>query len=123
MKLGIVGVSLVVLLMAGASSWAGDATNTAAGVQKPVPVKIGKLVFEGGDGSSIEQAVVIKNAKGEEDGVDAESKWIRKVHPGWRKGDQALLSKDGKSYDRIDYTTPKGEARMIFFDITEFFGK
>ena len=90
---------------------------------KATPPKIGNLIFEGGDGSSIEQAVIIRNAKDESEGVDAESQWISKVHPGWSKGDQALLSKKGKSYDRIEYTTPKGKTQTVFFDITEFFGK
>jgi len=31
--------------------------------------------------------------------------------------------KNGKSYDRIVYTTPDGTKKTIFFDITGFFGK
>jgi hypothetical protein len=89
----------------------------------PGAVKIGHLAFEGGDGSSIEQAVVIRNAKNETEGVDAESKWIKKVHPGWRKGNQALLNVKDRSYDQIEYATPDGKARTIYFDITDFFGK
>jgi len=98
-------------------------TNSVVAAKAPELVKIGHLVFEGGDGSSIEQAVIVKNAKNEEEGVDAEAKWIRKIHPGWRKGNQALLNKNGKSYDRIEYATPDGRTQTIFFDITEFFGK
>ena len=89
----------------------------------PEPIKIGHLVFEGGDGSSMEQAVVIKHAKNEEEGVEAEAKWIKKVHPGWRKGKQALMGKNGKDYDRIEYETPDGKTAVIYFDITDFFGK
>ena len=98
-------------------------TNFVANAKEFEPVKIGHLVFEGGDGSSIEQAVVIRNAKDEEEGVGAETKWIGKVHPGWRKGDQALLGEKGKRYDQIEYTMPDGKTTTIFFDITEFFGK
>ena len=87
------------------------------------PLKIGKITFEGGDGSSIEQAVVIKGAKGEMEGVEAESKWVKKMHQDWTKGGQALMSKDGKSYDKIEYTTAKGETKTLYFDITDFFGK
>lgn len=122
MKFRSVCVALSVLMISAVSSMAEASTNAAAG-DKAAPVKIGKLVFEGGDGSSIEQAVVIKNAKDEMEGVDAEDKWVRKIHPGWRKGAQALMSDNGKSYDRIDYTTPKGETKTLFFDITGFFGK
>ena len=79
--------------------------------------------FKGGDGSSIEKAVIILSAANEFVGVGAESSWIRKNHPGWRKGSQALLSNKGKQYDRIEYTTPYGETKTIFYDITDFFGK
>lgn len=105
------------------NSEAATNTNSTANAKTPAPIKIGKLVFEGGDGSSIETAVIIKNAKNEEEGVDAESRWIKKVHPGWQKGKQALLSDDGKKYDKIEYTTRTGETKTIYFDITDFFGK
>jgi hypothetical protein len=55
--------------------------------------------------------------------VGAESKWVRKMHPGWRKGTQALLNVKGRSYDRIEYATPDGKTKTIFFDITAWFGK
>lgn len=116
-------VTLLALVIFGVTTHGATNTNVVAKAKAPEPVKIGHLVFEGGDGSSLEQAVIIKNAKNEEEGVDAEAKWIRKVHPGWRKGDQALLSEKGKAYDRIEYTTPDGKTKTIFFDITEFFGK
>ena len=95
-----------------------------AAPEKKEPLKIGNVVFEGGDGTTIEKAVIIKNAKGEMEGIEAESKWIRKIHPGWIKGIQALLNEKGKFYDRIEYKTPpSGETKVIFFDITDFFGK
>ncbi len=86
-------------------------------------LKIGKIVYEGGDGSSMEKAVIIKNASNEEEGVAAESRWISKVHPGWKKGKQGLFNKNGKAYDKIEYTTPTKEIQTLFFDITDFFGK
>ena len=67
-------------------------------------------------------AVIIRNATNESEGVAAESQWIRKVHPGWVKGNQALISKNGRHYDQIDYANPRGRDR-IYFDITDFFGK
>ena len=113
---------MVAALMA-VSSYAATNTVAAAVVTNAPPVvKIGKLVFEG-EGISIEKAVIVKNAKNETEGVAAESKWVRKVHPGWMKGDQALLENNGKYYDRIEYQTSDGKTETIFFDITEFFGK
>ena len=114
--------ALISLALVATSSAATNKLSRAA-AKSSTPVKIGKLVFEGGDGSSMEKAVVIKNAKGEEEGVAAEDKWIKKVHPGWKKGAQALLNDNGKNYDRIEYATAKGETKTIFFDISDFFGK
>lgn len=124
--LGIV-LSLAASSIAGPStnsapSKSASTTNTVSKSKKP-PLKIGKITFEGGDGSSIENAVIIKGAKNSSEGVAAESKWVNKVHPGWKKGNQALLSEGDRSYDKIDYVTPSGEAKEIYFDITDFFGK
>ena len=116
-------VALLASVIFGATTHGATNTTSAVKAKAPDPVKIGHLVFEGGDGSSMEQAVLIRHAKTEEEGVDAEAKWIRKIHPGWRKGNQALLGDKGKHYDRIEYTTPDGKTETIFFDITEFFGK
>jgi len=92
--------------------------------QKPAP-RTGKkgISFQGGDGSSMAKAVVIKGAQNSFTGVAAESRWIRQNHPDWRKMKQALLSEGGKHFDRIEYRTPGGETRTVYFDITDFFGK
>jgi hypothetical protein len=102
---------------------AAPSIELAAPAKDKKPVKIGRITFEGGDGSSMEQAVVIKGAKDSEEGIDAEAKWVKKVHGKWTKDRQALLDQNGKKYDRIEYTTPKGEKMTVYFDITDFFGK
>ncbi len=104
------------------SAMAGTAVGNGAAANPPVH-SIGQIIYEGGDGTSIENAVFIKNAKSEFEGVKAESEWIARVHPGWKKGMQALLVVKGRPYDRIEYTTSKGEIRIIYFDIADFFGK
>lgn len=121
MLLGCVALLAVGLPVCAEPKEAPAKTETAK--EKKKPMKIGKITFEGGDGSSFEEAVVIKGAKDGMEGIEAESKWIEKKHRGWEKGDQALISKNGKHYDRIDYTGPKGGKMTVFFDITEFFGK
>jgi len=80
------------------------------------------LVYSGGDGSSYEQAVVIKGAKDEEAGVAAERAWLEQRYPGFQKGRQSLMSSGGKHYDLIEITTREGH-KSVYFDITEFFGK
>jgi hypothetical protein len=103
--------------------------STAAPQTKPsaegklAPLTIGKYVYEGGDGSSAGKAVIIRNARNETEGMEAESKWIEKVHPGWKKGDQSMRSSEKRKYDKIEYTTPQGGVIEIYFDITDFFGK
>ena len=71
----------------------------------------------------METAIVIRGAKGSIEGIVAESLWVAKRHPDWRKDSQALLNNGGKVYDRIGYLTAAGERKTLFFDITDFFGK
>ena len=78
--------------------------------------------YSGGDGSSLEQAIVIKGAKDEEAGVAAERTWMEQRYPGFHKGQQALLGSGGKHYDEIRITTREGQ-KTVYFDITDFFGK
>ena len=78
--------------------------------------------YAGGDGSSIEKAVVIKGAT-EETGVRAEYAYIEKHYPGYKRGGQSLQSVKGRSYDAIDITTSDGKKKTVYFDITQFFGK
>lgn len=80
------------------------------------------MYFEGGDGSSIENAIIIKGAPNAFAGVAAESLWFGKKHHQWRKVMQALYKKNDKRYDVITYSTPEG-TQSLFFDITDFWGK
>ena len=87
------------------------------------PARIGGIVFAGGDGSSMDKAVLIKNAKGEVEGVAAEYQWLARTCPGYKLTRQAMLSQGGRSYDMIEFTDAQGQAKAIYFDITAFFGK
>jgi hypothetical protein len=86
------------------------------------PVKQGIESSEQRNGSSFAQAIIIKE-KTERTGVDAEYDWLRKNYPGYKMKMQALLSEKGKFYDRLDITTAAGEAKSIYFDISNFYGK
>jgi antitoxin component YwqK of YwqJK toxin-antitoxin module len=81
------------------------------------------IEYAGGDGRSIEGAVIVRNVQNEANGVRAEAKWIRKHYPGWTQSIQALVIERGRNYDQIEYTSPEDERVTIFFDITDFFGK
>ena len=93
-----------------------EARKTAEAPRPPI-------TFGGGDGRSMENAVVIRGARNTLEGVFGEGYWTWKTHPGWRKGRQALLSRDGKRYDLITNKLPDGSQAEIYFDITDFFGK
>jgi hypothetical protein len=80
------------------------------------------ITFRGGDGSSIETAVVIGGARNENEGIVSQLYWAAMRHPDWRKNGQALLRKDGRAFDRIEYSAKDGPHRL-YFDITGFFGK
>ena len=80
------------------------------------------LSYSGGDGMSLEHAVVISGAKNEEAGVAAERAWMEQRYPGFSQGRQTLLSSGGKKYDAIQIATREGH-KTVYFDITDFFGK
>ena len=81
-----------------------------------------KVTFAGGDGSSLEKAIIVKGAT-EQTGVDAEYAYLAQHYPGYKLGRQSLQHVKGRSYDVLDFTTADGKKMTIFFDITEFFGK
>ncbi|HEV7405062.1 MAG TPA: hypothetical protein VGO11_19115 [Chthoniobacteraceae bacterium] len=80
------------------------------------------ISLAGGDGSSLEKAIVIKGAT-EETGVHAEYEYLRQHFPGYKRGSQSLQNAKGHAYDVLEFTTADGMKRTIYFDITAFFGK
>ena len=80
------------------------------------------ITYSGGDGSTLEKAVIIKGAT-EATGVDAEYAYLQKHFPGCKTGSQSLQNLKGKAYDVLEYTPAGGKKQMIYFDITAFFGK
>ena len=81
-----------------------------------------RITYTGGDGSSLEKAVVIKGGT-EETGVHAEYEYLDKHFPGYKRGGQSLQHVSGKAYDVLEFTTANGKPKTIYFDISDFFGK
>jgi len=79
--------------------------------------------FEGGDGSSCRQAVVIAGAHHETEGVRAQRWWVFTKQPGSRIASQDLSEQDGRQLEAIQILTAEGSSKTICFDITSFFGK
>jgi hypothetical protein len=77
--------------------------------------------FAGGDGSSVEQAVVVL-AGTEDEGIDLEHHWIFDHYGRFRKIRGGLASADGKHYDVITVELADHTEKTIYFDITGFYG-
>ena len=81
------------------------------------------IQYGGGDGSSMEKAILVTGAKGQGDGVHAEYQWLKQHFPDYKLTTQSeIMSADGKSYDLMEISTAEGKKREIWFDITNFAG-
>lgn len=78
--------------------------------------------FTGGDGSSVEKAVVIRGAT-ESTGIRAEYLWLDAHFPEWKLHDQSTLNRGKQIYDVMNFTMPDGSHHTAYFDISGFFGK
>jgi hypothetical protein len=81
------------------------------------------LVYSGGDGSSCEQAVVIRDATIREVGLLAEKVWLEERFPGHRNVRESSLTSADRHYDVIEFATVSGEPRKVYFDTTDFIHK
>jgi hypothetical protein len=93
--------------------------------QKP---DLTKVTYEGGDGKSIENPIIIKNAGNEINGVASEYAYISKVYGekfiDWKVLVQSTGSQKNRKIDIIMIELiSKKETISIHFDITEFYGK
>jgi hypothetical protein len=79
-------------------------------------------VYSGGDGSSIEQAVVVM-ADSEQAGVRRENEWIFARYGKFRKTGVGLATVEQRKFDAIRVELADHSEKEIFFDITSFFGK
>ena len=61
--------------------------------------------YAGGDGKTVDSAIIIKNAKNERVGVSAEYEYLEKKYgkkfTTWKPVSQAVLSHNGREYDSI----------------------
>ncbi|MEO6299008.1 MAG: hypothetical protein ABIV25_13515 [Paracoccaceae bacterium] len=83
---------------------------------------LAQITYEGGDGTSMANAVVIAGAMGESDGVDSEYVWLDQNFPGYASDGQALLQDSAKVYDLLTIHH-QGKKYEVYFDITGYFGK
>jgi len=68
------------------------------------------------DGSSFEQAVVVR-------GVREEYSYVKQVCPNCQFISQSLAHENKKPYDILRFRTEDGRTVSYYFDISKFFGK
>jgi hypothetical protein len=78
--------------------------------------------YAGGDGSSLEKAIVIK-APDEVAGLNAEQTYISIHYGKYKTVDQGLELKKERRFDIITFKTSDGKKHILYFDITDFYGK
>lgn len=89
---------------------------------------IEKVVYGGGDGKSLESAIIIKSAGNERNGVAAEYAYIAKKlgvkFVDWKPVGQSTITEAKRKIDLIKIQDiQKDEIILFYFDITEFYGK
>ncbi|HHW76877.1 MAG TPA: hypothetical protein GX399_07565 [Xanthomonadaceae bacterium] len=112
---------LLLALMVGVMpAWAGEAANAA---QSVLPKSLSHVSFAGADGSSCKEAVVIRNAANNVEGVAAEKAWIAWKYPNAKLKGQAVSGVGNKTFDTLEIETTDGKSKTVCFDITDFFGQ
>ena len=89
---------------------------------RSVPSAPQGVIFSGGDGNGCDRAVVIRGAKGTRDAVAAEIAWLRSRYPGYKFRDNAVETREKRSFEQITIETVAGEKKTVCFDVTEGFG-
>lgn len=91
-----------------------------------------EVSYGGGDGTSIESAVIIENAANHFEGVNAEYVWLEAQFgpqgEKWECPEQSLIEQDDRLYDVLEVEFSgsvggynKGDVAYLYFDITEFY--
>jgi hypothetical protein len=112
------GVLVVTLALVACET---PSSNTKTGGLLPaLPTK--PTTFSGGNGSSYKTAIVV-HASSEVTGVPAEYAYIKAHYPGYRFISQGLSFEHGKSYDIMTFADSHGKKHVLYFDISEYFGR
>ena len=74
------------------------------------------------DGSSLEKAIVVK-APTDHAGVGAQHDYIAKHFGKWRSIGVKSVEHDKRLFDIMRFTTMDGKKHILYFDITDYYGK
>ena len=127
----IVQVVLLLIFFISCSTSKYSSTNRSSTIDPNywnIPPDLTKIVYEGGDGSSFENAIVIKNATTTREGIAAEYAHIEKKHgqriEDWKLIMQSSNVQNGRRYDVITIRIISDNTTIAYyFDITDFYGK
>lgn len=101
------------------------------------PPDLSKVVYSGGDGTSVENAIIISGAGNSRNGIAAEYEYVAKKlgakSVDWKPGGQGITTVNGdnkkndlnnKKYDVLNFQNIlTNETLTFYFDITDFYGK
>jgi hypothetical protein len=92
------------------------------------PPDLSKVTYEGGDGKTVESAILIKNAGNAINGIAAEYAYITKTHgekfKDWNLLEQNSFNSGNKKYDFMKIQLIlNSDTVSYYFDISEFYGK
>jgi len=110
--------------LAGCQSSPADTLSStpAATVSSATPVPAAPVTYAGGDGSTLEKAVIVQT-NSMKVGVRAEYSWLAQHYPDAKPIYQALLHANGTYYDLVRIQASSGQEIDIYFDISPFRGK
>jgi hypothetical protein len=86
----------------------------------------GYITFSNNNGQSIEDAIIIDYAQGEEDGEASEYYFLQEkfgqIDVDWFLESQELVTEEKRFYDKMNIELADKTRATVYFDITEFFG-
>ena len=82
------------------------------------------ITLGGGNGDSYETAVIIKGARKQSEGLEAEYSYLSRLHgekdKTWRIHGQSIFREEKRVYDVIEIELiPSNEKRIYYFDVTK----
>jgi hypothetical protein len=87
----------------------------------------GTLVVTGGPGDTMQTAIVIKKTPRGLSAAGAEmmllGKWFGERNRDWTMKKQELVQLEGRTYDAYDVVLADGNARRLYFDVTDWLAR
>jgi len=80
------------------------------------PQPRGAWAYVGGDGSSMDEAIILQGARNEVAVAGAEDSWIARYRPGWGVMERMAFKEGCKTYDRFRLLGPDGAPADLYFE-------